>query len=61
MLVVVGASTIEALFTRSTSTLVFDDGSEHTATSLWQDGLRIAGRLREAGVRPGDRVATGGR
>ena len=36
---------------------MFDDGSEHTATSLWHDGLRIAGRLREVGVRAGDRVA----
>jgi len=36
---------------------VFDDGSEHTPASLWDDGRRVAGRLRSAGVGAGDRVA----
>ena len=53
----VGASTIEALFVGSSATLVFDDGSEHTAGSLWEDGRRVAAWLRSAGVRRADRVA----
>ncbi|HSJ92374.1 MAG TPA: AMP-binding protein [Ilumatobacter sp.] len=52
-----GDSTIEGLFTGSRATLVFDDGSEHLSDSLWQDGRRIAGWLRGAGIRHGDRVA----
>lgn len=52
-----GASTIEGLFTASTATLVFDDGTETTAASLWDDGRRVAGWLRSAGVERGDRVA----
>src|SRR5690606_4362664 len=57
MLVDVGASTIEALFVGSSATMVFDDGSERTAGSLWEDGRRVAAWLRSAGVRRGDRVA----
>ena len=53
----VQGSTIEALFTGSAATLVFDDGSEHSARSLWGDGLRVAGWLHGEGVRRGDRVA----
>lgn len=52
-----GESTIEELFARSGSTVVFDDGSEHTADALWRDGCRVAAWLAADGLRPGDRVA----
>jgi fatty-acyl-CoA synthase len=52
-----GGSTVEALFTGSTATLVFDDGREHSSGTLWQDGLRVAAWLHDQGLRRGDRVA----
>ena len=57
MLVGVEEPTIEALFTGSTSTLVFDDGFEHATDTLWREGLRVAGWLAAAGLGPGDRLA----
>lgn len=57
MLVGMGGSSIEELFAGSSSTVVFDDGAEHTAASLWEDGRRIAAWLRADGIVPGDRVA----
>lgn len=53
----VGRSTIEELFAASTSTLVFDDGSEHAARALWDDGRRVAAWLRSQGFGAGDRIA----
>lgn len=53
----VGASTIEALLTGSTATLVFDDGTELGADAIWDEGRRVAGWLRAGGLESGDRVA----
>lgn len=52
-----GASTIGELFVGSSSTVVFDDGSEHTAAALWDDGRRVATWLAADDLEPGDRVA----
>ncbi|MGA1051182.1 MAG: AMP-binding protein, partial [Ilumatobacteraceae bacterium] len=49
--------TIEHLFTTSSATLVFDDRSEASTRSLWDDGRRVAGWLRQSGVERGDRIA----
>ncbi|MFZ9042087.1 MAG: AMP-binding protein [Ilumatobacteraceae bacterium] len=50
-------TTIEHLFTTSSATLVFDDRSEASTRSLWDDGRRVAGWLRQSGVERGDRIA----
>lgn len=48
---------IEGTFRTSTATLVFDDGTEASPETLWNDGRRIAAWLASQGIEPGDRVA----
>jgi fatty-acyl-CoA synthase len=52
-----GAESVVELFERSAATLHFDDGTRRTAAELVDEGRRLAGRLSEAGVGRGDRVA----
>ena len=50
-------STIEELFTGSSATLVFDDGTESPPSQLWDDGRRVAAWLADGGLDAGDRIA----
>lgn len=52
-----GPTTVIDTFARSSSNLVFDDGTRRTASDLLDEGRMLAGVLGANGVRRGDRVA----